>query len=270
MSGPHKNKVLHCMFRALFSHRVRAHAQHLLDTVFPQGYQGELFLCGGAFKPVFCKKGEIHDLDLWVRDPEERNKLCDALCSAGGSLVEDFFPFCQKFRREGRWVKVAYQDVEDGSLQDVLESFDLSLCGIGARYVNGEVVETHVHEECWQAFRHRSVRLLRSYINELDAEKTPTLLRSLHRMGLQATELGYCVDGDDEHRLWQLYWDRYTPEERRAAMDLYFESMVVARGQRDDHLVRRASEGYVPVLHKAACGAALQAVDDRMHRRTAA
>ena len=237
------------MFRTLFHHRVRAHAQHLLDTVFPKGYQGEIFLCGGAFKPLLYRKGVVHDLDLWVRNRTEREHLTGALCEAGGTLVEDFHPFCQKFRREGRWVKVAYQDVESGALEDILDSFDLSLCGVGARYLDGAIVETEVHEEFWQAFRRRRVQVLRSYLTELGAMKTPTVLRSLHRMGQQAAELGYRVEEADEHLLWELYRDQYSEQERRAAMDMYFESVVIARGQRDEHLVRRASAGYVPVLH---------------------
>jgi len=257
------------MFRTLFYHRVRAHAQHLLESVFPDGYQGEIFLCGGAFKPLLYKKGVVHDLDLWVRNPVERRHLSEALSAAGATLVEDFHPFCQKFRREGRWVKVACQDVESGALEDVLGSFDLSLCGVGARYVDGSVVETEIHEEFWQAFRHRRVRLLRSYLTQLEQEKTPTLLRSLHRMGLQAAELGYRVDDEDEHRLWELYWNLYTADERRTAMDLYFESMVVARGPKDDHLVRRASAGYVPVLHLST-GADVPLLADEVSSRNAA
>ncbi len=236
------------MIHALFRYRLRAHAQQVLRNLFPEGYDGEVFLCGGAFKPMLKKGLPISDLDLWVRNRKEREKLCAALVARGAHLIRDFHPFCIKFRLDGQLVEITYHNVKDGALSDVVSTFDLALCGMGARYVNGKVVEVFVSDECWHAIRHRSVTVQESYFGFLLIQRAPSLIRTLHRMGQQAAELGFRVDLNHEHLLWGLYWGEFTEEERRAAMDLYFETMVSYKGQHDVHLVRRATTGYAPVV----------------------
>ncbi len=237
------------MFRALFRNRIRAHAQRIFSSLFPQGYAGEVFLCGGAFKPLLKKGLPINDLDLWVRNRKEREKLCAALVARGAHLVQDFRPFCIKYKLEGRYVEITYHNVKDGALSDVVNTFDLAICAIGARYMNGRVAEAYLSEECWQAIRSKNVTVLDSYFCFVLLQKAPSLLRSLHRMGQQATELGYRVNANHERILWSIYWKDFNEEERRAAMDLYFETMVTYKGQHDEHLVRRATGlGYAPVV----------------------
>ena len=235
------------MLRALFVHRVRGHALQVFRFLFPKGYDGEFFLCGGAFKPLLKKGHPMHDLDLWVRDRRQREKLCAALLERGAALLKDFHPFCLKFRLDGQLIEVTYHNVKDGSIADVLNTFDLAASAVGARFVDGRVVEAVVHDECWQAIRSGEVRVLETYLCFLALTKSPSLIRTLHRMGQKAAELDLEVNVDHEHRLWDLFWHHYTEDERRAAMDLYFDTMVAYKGQHDARLVHRATVGSMPV-----------------------
>jgi hypothetical protein len=236
------------MFRALFHRRVRSHAQRIFASLFPEGYDGEVFLCGGAFKPLLKKGLPVHDYDLWVRTRKDREKLCAALEKSGAHLIRDFHPYCIKFKHDGQLVEITYHNVKDGGLKDVLNTFDLSLCSIGARYVNGKVVEAHVSDECWHAIRTRNVMVQQSYFLFLALQKAPSIVRTLHRMGHQAAELGFRVDLNHEHLLWDLYRTQFTDEERQAAIDLYFDTMVDYKGQHDERLVRRAMVGFAPAV----------------------
>ena len=231
------------MFRVFLKNRIRNHARRVFDSLFPKGYAGEVFLCGGAFKPLLKKSLPIHDLDLWVRNRKERERLCAALTAGGAHLIHDFHPFCMKFRHDGQLVEITYHNVNDGALSDVVSTFDLSLCGMGALYVDGKVVDVFLSDECWHAIKWRQITVMDSYLCYLLLQNPPSLLRSLHRMGQQAAELGYRVDEEQEHRLWDLYWRHYSEDARRAAMDLYFETVVAYKGQQNDHIVRRASIG---------------------------
>ena len=190
----------------------------------------------------------VQDYDLWVRNRKDREKLCAALEKSGAHLIRDFHPYCIKFRHDGQLVEITYHNIKDGGLKDVLSTFDLSLCSIGARYVNGKVVEVQVSDECWHAIRSRNVMVQQSYFLFLMMQKAPSLVRTLHRMGHQAAELGYRVDLNHEHMLWELYWREFSDEERQAAIDLYFDTMVDYKGQHDERLVRRAMVGFAPAV----------------------
>lgn len=235
------------MIRAFFLHRVRGHAHRVFRFLFPRGYDGEVFLCGGAFKPLLKKGAPVLDLDLWVRNRKEREKLCRALLERGATLLHDFHPYCLKFRLEGQIIEITYHNVKEGTLTDVLNTFDLSLSAIGARFERGRVAEACVTDECWRALRSREISVLDSYFCFIGLMKAPSLLRTLHRMGQKAAELDYSVNIDHEHRLWETYWQDYTEEQRRVAMDLYFDTMVAYKGQHDPRLVHRATIGYAPV-----------------------
>lgn len=235
------------MLRHLFLHRVRSRAHQLFHFLFPNGYDGEFFICGGAFKPLLRKGLAMHDLDLWVRNRKDRAKLCQALLNRGAVLLQDFHPFCLKFRLEGQIIEITYHNVKDGVLRDILQTFDIGLCAMGAHFANGRLNEVHATDECWNSIRRKEITLMESYFCFIGLQKPPSLLRTLHRMGQKAAELGYQVNADHEHRLWEIYLQDYTEDERRVAMDLYFDTMVAYKGQHDERLIRRASGGFVPV-----------------------
>lgn len=235
------------MFRQFFTMRLRRHARKVFAFLFHQGFDGEVFLCGGAFTPLLKKGQHVHDLDLWVRNQEDREKLCATLLNRGAVLLQDFKPFCLKFRLEGQIIEVSYHNVGDASLSDVLHTFDLAISGMGARFHHGKVVETIVHDECWHSVRSRELAVMDSYRCLIMLAKTPCLLRTLHRMGQKATELGYKVATKDEHRLWDIYWRDYSEEERRVAMDMYFDTMVSYKGQHNERIVHKATAGYTTI-----------------------
>ncbi|MFZ4763309.1 MAG: hypothetical protein ACOYMN_00030 [Roseimicrobium sp.] len=198
------------------------------------------------------KQLPVHDLDLWVRSRKEREKLCRALLRRGAVLLQDFHPYCLKFRLEGQLIEVTYHNVKNATLRDVLHTFDIAVSAIGCRFQGNSVAEAAISDECWEAVRRREVRVLESYFCFLDVTKAPSLLRTLHRMGQKAGELGYKVHESHEHRLWEAYWHDYSEDERRAAMDLYFDTMVAYKGQQDTRLVHRATVGYLPAVRSQA------------------
>lgn len=171
------------MFFSIFKARVRMQAQRLFDQTFGTAYEGEVFLCGGAFKPLLKRGLPVNDFDLWVRDRQERERLTKFLLSRGAHLMRDFHPYCLKLRLDGRIIEITYHNVNDGALRDVVNTFDLSICGLGACYRNGRVVESFVSEECWQAVRRRSVQVLPSYFCLLNLTHASSIIRTLHRMG---------------------------------------------------------------------------------------
>lgn len=234
------------MFPFFFKSRVRQHTEVIFREVFHGDYQGEVFLCGGAFKPLLKRGAAINDLDLWVRNKKEREKLLRFLLQRGATLVRDFHPYCLKLRLDGRIIEITYHNIKDGTLADVLNTFDLAACGLGARYEGGRVVEVQVNAECHESVRRRSMRVLTPYLCYLETTHSPSLIRTLHRMGQQAAELGFEVDVEHEHLLWEMFWKEYSEEERRTAVDLYFETMVNYKGHCDDRLVRRATVGFLP------------------------
>lgn len=236
------------MFYSMFKARARWHAKTVFEQLFGGPYDGEVFLCGGAFKPLLKRRLPINDLDLWVRDRHEREKLTRFLLARGAVLARDFHPYCLKLRLDGRLIEITYHNVKDGGLEDILNTFDLAICGIGARYCRGTVADTFVGEDCWQAVRQRTVRVLPSYLVAVRELRSPSVIRTLHRLGQQAAELGFGVDAAHEHLLWDIFWNEFNDDERRAALELYFETVVAYKGVCDDRLLRRATVGYSPVL----------------------
>ncbi len=235
------------LFRALFERRLRSHAGKLLEELFPQGYAGELFLCGGAFKPLLKEGLPINDLDLWVRNRREREKLSAALVDRGAQLINDFQPFCMKFQLEGRNLEITYDNVNDRTLPEVLDTFDLALSSMGVRYANGRVVQVCVSPECWQAVRHKRVAVLNSYVAALFNKRGPSLLNCLHRIGQQAAELKYHTNPADEKILWNIYWNDFTDDQRSVALKLFQETVIDYKGQCDEALMHRALHKPVPL-----------------------
>lgn len=241
------------MFLSIFKARVRLHARRVLDRILGGGsYQGEAFLCGGAFKPLLKRKAPINHLELWVRDRKERETLTRFLVARGAVLARESQPYCLKLRLDGCLIEISYHNVKDGELADVLSTFDLSICGLGARYKWGRVVEVHVADECWESVRRRTVRVLPSYLCAVQELRVPSIIRTLHRMGQEASELEFDVDVAHEHLLWDTFWNLFSEEERRTAMELYFETTVSFKGACDERLVRRATSGHAQAVPSIA------------------
>lgn len=236
------------MFLAFFKARIRRHAKQIFTELLGDDYDGEVFLCGGAFKPLLKRKLPINDYDLWVRDNTQRGKLVQFLLDRGATIARDYAPYCLKLRLNGRIIEITYNNVDDARLEDVLNTFDLAVCGMGARYAGRRVAEVFVSNDCWDAIRHRAVRTMPRYMCFLSIQRAASLVRTLHRMGQQATELGFEVDTAHEHALWEIFWSDFSEDERRSALDLYFETMVSHSGRFDQRLMRRAMVGFTPSI----------------------
>jgi hypothetical protein len=257
------------MFCHIFKRRMKGHAERLLKTLLPHGFEGELFLCGEAFKPLLKKELPVHDVALWVRTAEDRTRLCHALLRRGAvAVIDDAQPQALKFRFEGHVIEVISHDVGNGRLEDILHTFELAIYGLGVRCQHSAVVEMHVIQECWQSIWHRHITVTPAYFCLLMMLKPPCLIRTLHRLGQEAAELGFDVHSDEEHRLWEIYWHDYSEDERKTAMDLYFETTVSHKTQHHYHVVRRATTGPVrPVNRTAAAAAAALALQQEKHEK---
>lgn len=240
------------MFLSIFKTRVRLHARRVFTQLLGDTFDGEVFLCGGAFKPLLKRKAPINHLDLWVRDRKQREHLTGFLLARGAVLARESHPYCLKLRLDGCLIEISYHNVKDGELADVLNTFDLAICGIGARYKWGRVLEVHVADECWSSLRRRTVQVLSSYLCAVQELRAPSIIRTLHRMGQEASELDFDVDVAHEHLLWDTFWNQFSEEERRAAMELYFETTVSFKGACDERLVRRAMSGDAPAMPSTA------------------
>src|SRR5579871_1600810 len=115
------------MLRALFMSRVRAHGERILKRLFPGGYGGELFLCGAAFAPLLKRRLPVEQVDLWVRSREERRRLLDALKMNGAHEIDDPDGLSAKFKFDGQRIEVMGHSVGEGTLMDVIRTYDLAL-----------------------------------------------------------------------------------------------------------------------------------------------
>lgn len=230
-----------------FSGRVHTLAQSYFKKLFPKGYTGEIFLCGGAFKPLLKEGLLLSDLDLWVRDAKERQRLATALEARGAQLVYDFKPYCAKYDLNGLAIEIVYHNVKTYTLLDLLETSDLALCAMGARYQDGQIIETVVHDECWRAICDREVRVLKDNLAGLQETQNPSILRSIHRIKRQRAELGYGVNPNDEHKLWTMFFQDYSESQRQDAINLYLSTMVNYKGQRDEEILTQATQPFSPI-----------------------
>lgn len=73
---------------------VRRQAAVLLKPIFDRPFADEVFLAGGAFKPLLKPGYPVRDLDLWVHDRKARERLCARLVEEGAELIQDFKPYC--------------------------------------------------------------------------------------------------------------------------------------------------------------------------------
>ncbi|HEY2573153.1 MAG TPA: hypothetical protein VGH65_03755 [Verrucomicrobiaceae bacterium] len=228
------------MFLSFFKARVRLHAARVFEKILGSQYEGEVFICGGAFQPLVQRKAPVNDMDLWVRDRREREKLTRHLLSRGAVLARETHPYGLKLRLDGRLIEITYHNVKDGALADVLHTFDLAIRGIGARFEKSRVAEVQVTEECWKSIRRRQIQVQSSYLFAVHEWRSPGIILTLHRMGQQASELDFDVDVAHEHLLWETFWSQYSEEERRAAMEIYFAATASSRGSTAEQISRAA------------------------------
>ncbi len=226
---------------------VARHAEALLAPVFTERFDDEVFLAGGAFKPVLNPGHPVRDLDLWVRDRKVRERLRAHLVErCGAEVVHDFHPYCIKFRAAGgEELEVTYQNVKDRPIADVLYGFDLAPVSIAACYRGGEVTSAVVTEEARRAIERREALFNRTYLEKLEAARNPDVLQALDRLTRLSEELGYAVPEDEVERLWEIYEGIYDRGEQQACVDTYLKTTVDYKGRCDLRLLQRASAAEV-------------------------
>ena len=221
-----------------------AHASQLFSSVMPVPFQGEIFLAGGAFKPLIKEGHAVRDLDLWVRDRRVRERLCDHLVRCGATLVRDFRPYCILLRAGAMDIEVTYQNVKDRPISEILEGFDLAPCGIAATYVDGQVTQATITPAAIKSLRDGEVLINKPFLRRLETKRTPDVLQGLDRVARFASEMGMAVPEEQRQRLWAIYEELFTHEERQACVDTYMKATVEYKGHCDVPMLQRASSGF--------------------------
>ena len=238
---PHTSRPLPKAKEGLTHAQVRKHAKSVFKFLLGRKYPGEVFLCGGAFKPLLKPGLKINDIDLWVRNRKEREKLMHAMLDRGATLVRDFYPYCLRFDYEGCPVEITYQNVKDRPISDIVHGFDVAGCAIAATYKKGKIVDSYMSARARGSIENRLALLEESYIDQLIAEHTPSVLRGIDRMKKFARQTGYDVSEEDTERLWDIYANHYSSEERQRSLDIYLETTVGFKDSCDTGLIQRAT-----------------------------
>lgn len=221
--------------------RVKAHAGELLRSVLTKPFPGELFLAGGAFKPLLNPGNAVRDLDIWVRDRRQRGRLRDHLVACGAEVVHDFHPYCIKFQCGERQLEVTYQNVKDRPIGEVVEGFDIACCAIAATYSNGRVTDSYVSPRALRSVEEGRVMLTKGYVDRLRERRSPDVLQSIDRVSSFADEVGFELPEELSERLWGVYENEYTEEEQQACVDTYLSTTVDYKGRVDLDVLRRAN-----------------------------
>jgi len=222
--------------------RVRRHARELLGFLSEGiAYPGEVFLCGGAYKAMLRGNREVNDLDLWVRNRKERERLSADLLARGGRLLRDFHPYCLLFEVGGQKVEITYQNVNARPIAEIVGGFDIAGCAIAATYRNGLITDSYFSELAADAARRATACLERGYLDRLRRERLPTVLRSIDRLGCFAEDVGYRVMESDLRALWDIFRDDFTLAERRKCVAVYLQTTAGYKGSHNERLVEEAS-----------------------------
>ncbi len=220
---------------------VRGHAATLLEEVLSQPFSGELFLAGGAFKPLLNPEQDVRDLDLWVRDRRSRERLLSHLVACGAEVVRDFHPYCIKLLHGEREIELTYQNVKGRPIGEVVEGFDIACCAIAATYRDGKITDSYISPRALRSAEERQVMLTKGYIDRLLEERPPDILQSIDRLSCFAEEVGFDLPEEVSERLWKVYEEDYDEDEQRACMDTYLSTTVEYKGRVDLSVLRRAT-----------------------------
>ena len=221
--------------------KVKAHAKKLTQFLFPRGYAGEFFLCGGAFKPLIDPQLKINDLDLWVRNRKSREQLVSALLENGAELVQDFVPHCIKLQKDDVTVEITYHNVNDGSVTDIIEGFDLACSAIGVRYDSGRIHDATISKGLLRSLEKKITLLQEGFVDRVREDHSPSLLRSIDRMKLFASDAGFEIDTESNDQLWHLFETAYDEDEKQQSLDLYMETTVAYKSRCDAEILQRAN-----------------------------
>lgn len=182
---------------ALTEEAVARCGEAMLREVLGAGFDGEVFLAGGAFRTLLTGR-RPRDLDLWAPDDATRVALTAWLMERGASLERDHPPFQTAFRCGPHTVDVPYA-VGTTRLVERLARFDLGLSAIGVTWRRGRVVEAVVDPCALRSVETRAVWLLRPLRN------VSYLLNTLERAHRYGRELGFEVPDEEQRLLWTTY-----------------------------------------------------------------
>lgn len=216
------------------------HARTLLGTISPRPFPGDLYLAGGVFKSILTEGVEVRDVDIWVKNRAAREAAAEWLQVAGFALEKDFHPYCRVFRRQEQVIEITYENLKEGGIHEVLESFDLGPCQIAARVSNGRADDLYATPDFWESTSSRTIKVARGYWHGLKVGHSPKLLLTLHRLGNWGDSLGWQRDHGQITAMWRMFIEEYSPAEARLALALAEEIIGGFKGEPDAPILERA------------------------------
>ena len=222
--------------------RVKAHAKKLFQFLFPRGFGGEFFLCGGAFKPLFDAGLKLNGLDLWVRNSAARERLVGALINGGASIVDDVESHWIRLERDGVPVVVSYRDAPDAGLGGIVGEFDIAACAIGVAFRDGAIREVQIAAQANRMLRAKAVLFQDAYLDRLRSAHDPVLLCGIDRLTALAGDTGFEPDEGSLAEAWEIFESEYDADEKQRCLDTYMETVVGLRSRCDPRIVQRASD----------------------------
>ena len=187
-------------------------AEILFNKILPKGFNGRLFLAGGAFKSVIHGKLP-HDLDIWSVSETERLCLLNSLIQQGATIIRDNKPYQTVLDCNGYQVEVVYKSKT--SLEHCLSRFDISLSAIGVEYNLGHL-RTKIHPLAFESVKRKEMLLLKPIANWEYA------LVTLERLRRYAEELNFTIPASEEEHLWNIF-KKQEPTMRQEMIEKYHQ-----------------------------------------------
>lgn len=186
--------------------------QETLRELLGDDFGGRLFLAGGCFKSVLAGKPP-RELDIWAASDDDRRLLVDVLQRRGAVPLPGSRPFGEAFRFGEVTVDIP-RKTEPATLEGRLARFDLGLSCIGVELDAGRT-RAVVHPKAIESARRRRVLFQKPLANWKYA------LYSLERARRYAVELGYALDAEEEHVVWEVF-DAQDAATRQGMVDRYW------------------------------------------------
>lgn len=216
------------MASALTEEGVASYGEALLSEVLGDGFDGEVFLAGGAFRTLLTRRAP-RDLDLWTPDEDTRSSLTAFLLARGATEERDHPPFQTMFRCGAHVIDVPYA-VGPRRLVERLERFDLGLSAIGVTWRRGRVVEAVIDPCATRSTEGRAVLLLRPLRN------VSYLLNTVERARRYARELDFEWPVAEEALLWDTFASLPTARQQKVL------SNYAWAGGHDARIIEQARE----------------------------
>lgn len=173
----------------------------MLTGVLGENYDGTVMLAGGAFKTLLHGRPP-RDLDLWVPDDAEREKLIARLRGRGARPMSAS-RYTEAFDVAGTLVEVP-KKADRIDIQVHFQRVDIGIAAVAVQLADGEV-KAAVHPLALECERRREVLFMKPLANWRHC------LACLARARRYANELDWQLPASEEDYIWTTF-DAQSPE----------------------------------------------------------